>query len=183
MQKPIINTVLTKLDCNRHMPRAVVFASTTLGGIGLLDLFMEQGSSQITTILAHLRSHSPIDETILILIETYQICAGITYPVLENNNIYHYYVNSPWVQITKSFLRAIKGQLYIPSIATIKIIRVNDVALMESANTQRFTKSQLESINACRIYLKITTLAEITNENGTNILQMTTKPHHYPNQH
>jgi hypothetical protein len=157
------------------MPRAVVFASTTLGGIGLLDLFMEQGSSKITTILSHLRSHSPINETILILIETYPICAGITYPALENNNIYHYYVNSPWVQITKTFLNANKGQMYIPSIATIKIIRVNDIALMESPHIQVFTKSQLESINACQIYQKITTLAEITNENGTNILQIALK--------
>jgi hypothetical protein len=175
MQNPIIHAVLTKLGYNRHMPRAVVYASTTLGGIGLIDLLMEQGGSKITTILSHLRSHSPIDETILILIETYQICAGITYPALENNNIYHNYVDSPWIQLTKTFLHAIKGQMYIPSIATIKIIRVNDFALMESPHTQRFTKSQQESINACRIYLRITTIAEITNENGSNILQIALK--------
>jgi hypothetical protein len=38
MQKPITNTVLTKMGYNRHMPRAVAFAPTTIGGIGLLDL-------------------------------------------------------------------------------------------------------------------------------------------------
>jgi hypothetical protein len=47
IQSPVINTVLTKLGYNRHMPRAVVFAPTTVGGIGLLDLFTEQGSSNV----------------------------------------------------------------------------------------------------------------------------------------
>jgi hypothetical protein len=103
MQKPIINTVLTKLGYNRHMPRAVVFAPTSIGGIGLLDLYMEQGTGKIIQILSQLRSHSPIELTILILLETYQICAGITYPALENNTITHNYINSPWVQTTKLF--------------------------------------------------------------------------------
>jgi hypothetical protein len=54
IQSPIIDTVLTKLGFNRHMPRSVVFAPTTLGGIGQLDLFTEQGCSKIITIISHI---------------------------------------------------------------------------------------------------------------------------------
>jgi hypothetical protein len=46
---------------------------------------------------------------------------------------------------------------------------------METPQIQNYTKSQLESINACRLYLQITTIAEISNENGTNLLQCALK--------
>jgi hypothetical protein len=85
------------------MPRAVVFAPTSIGWIGRLDLYMEQVGGKIILILTHLRAHSPIEQKILILLETYQTCAQITYPALENNMITHNYINSPWVQTTKSF--------------------------------------------------------------------------------
>jgi hypothetical protein len=68
MQRPIINTVLSKIGYNRHMPRALVFAPTSIGGIGLLDLFMEQEGGKLLLILTHLRSKSPIETTILILL-------------------------------------------------------------------------------------------------------------------
>jgi hypothetical protein len=88
MQRPIINTVLSKIGYNRHMLRALVFAPTSIGGIGLLDLFMEQGGGKLLLILTHLRSKSPIETTILILLESYQTCAGITYPALENTSVH-----------------------------------------------------------------------------------------------
>jgi hypothetical protein len=168
MQKPIINTVLTKLGYNRHMPRALTFAPTSIGGIGILDLYTEQGTGKILMILTHLRSQSPIEQTILIL--------------LEHNIIVHNYVHSPWVQATKTFLNSVRGQIYIPTLNTIKIIRNNDLAIMESPNIQRFTKSQLEAINACRIYLQITTLAEISDEAGTHLLQIAVKGKLNPNK-
>jgi hypothetical protein len=69
----------------------------------------------------------------------------------------------------------INGKLFIPKIKTINIIRQNDCAITETPQSENFTKSQLESINACRLYLQITTIAEIANENGTNILQCSLK--------
>jgi hypothetical protein len=60
LQSNIINTVLTKMGYNRHMPRAVVFPPTHLGGIGLLGLYTEQGSSKVTTIISHIRAKSPL---------------------------------------------------------------------------------------------------------------------------
>jgi hypothetical protein len=46
---------------------------------------------------------------------------------------------------------------------------------MEAQQAQQFSKSQLESINTCRLYLQVTTLAELSNENGTNILSYALK--------
>jgi hypothetical protein len=47
IQKPVVCSVLSRKGYNQHMPRAVVFGSILKGGIGLLDLYLEQGAQQI----------------------------------------------------------------------------------------------------------------------------------------
>jgi hypothetical protein len=166
IQSPTINTVLTKLGYNRHMPRAVIFAPTTIGGIGLLDLFT---SSKVKIIISHIRSRSPLYTPLLILFETKQIIAGITLPALEDTTP-HVYVHAPWLTCVRNFLHQINTKLTIPALKTINCIRENDRPIMNHPNQHTFTKSELESINACRLYLRVNTLAEITSCKGTLIL-------------
>jgi hypothetical protein len=174
LQSPIINTVLTKLGYNRHMPRAVVFAPTTLGGIGLLDLFTEQGCSKITIIISHIRSQSPLHIPLIVLFETYQLIAGITTSPLEDTTN-HIYINSPWLTSVRNFLNTINAKIIIPEIKPIICIRENDTAIMNNPNMHKFTKSQLESVNACRMFLQVTTLAEINSCKGTIVLHQAIK--------
>jgi hypothetical protein len=42
IQKPIFNIALSWMGFNKHMPRAVVFASKLKGGMGIMDLYTEQ---------------------------------------------------------------------------------------------------------------------------------------------
>jgi len=49
-------------------------------------------------------------------------------------------------------------------------LRRNDVFLMEAIHELDCTPQQLEQINACRMSLQVTTLAEITDHTGTTIL-------------
>jgi hypothetical protein len=108
------------------MPRAVVFASTNSGGIGLLHIFTEQEGLKITTIISHLRAESHLSSTIIIALETYQTSAGMTTPALEDNTEYNYITSAPWVTSVRSFLRSINGKIYIPQLKTINKIRVQD---------------------------------------------------------
>jgi hypothetical protein len=69
VQKPIVVLALSKMGFNQHMPRAVVMAPLHFGGLGLFDLVVEQGLSQVVFILAHIRSSSPAAQTIFVLLE------------------------------------------------------------------------------------------------------------------
>jgi len=53
---------------------------------------------------------------------------------------------------------------------SIPALRHNNVFIMEAIEDLGLTTSQLEQINACCMFLKITTLAEITNHTGTSLL-------------
>jgi hypothetical protein len=169
IQSPIINTVLTKLGFNRHMPQPVVFAPTTLGGLGLLDLYTEQGCNKTIIIVSHIRSRSPLYLPLIILIESYQTLAGMTTCAFDDTTN-HVYVHSPWLSCVRTFLQLINAQLLISEIQTIHCIRENDQAIMNHPEIHKFTKSQLESVNACRTFLQVTTLAEFTSCKGTLLL-------------
>jgi hypothetical protein len=121
------------------MPRALVFAPTIIGGIGLLDLYTEQGCCKIIIIISHIRAKTPLCNTIIIALETYQTVAGITTPALETTNTISY-VDAPWITTTRDFLKQIKGKIHIPELATIVKIRQHDIAIMSSCHTFTFTK-------------------------------------------
>jgi hypothetical protein len=83
------------------MPREVVLAPLHFGGLGLLDLIVEQGIAQVIFILSHLRSHSSVYSTIMVLLETHQISAGVDANPLESTEPCRY-IHSPWVHTSQS---------------------------------------------------------------------------------
>jgi hypothetical protein len=167
IQQPVINSVLSRLGYNKHMPRSVVFAARTSGGIGLIDLPTEQGTAQVKLIVTHLLSRSYIHDTIMILLESYQVHAGtLQSPFIDTST--RAYVDAPWIQSVQKFLCTINGTIIVPSLKTIVHNRINDRAIM--ANSNHFSKSEQERINACRLFLQVTLLSETSNDNGTHIL-------------
>jgi hypothetical protein len=169
IQKSSVSSILSRLGYNKHMPRSVVFASKARGGIGLLNLPTEQGVSQIQLLISHLRAKSYLYDTILILLESFQLVSGIpTQPFLHTRTTS--YVHSPWIQSIQNFLHHINGTIYIPDLKQITPNRVNDKPIMQHM-INKFTKSEMESINACRLFLQVTYLSEIRNDKGTTVLQ------------
>jgi hypothetical protein len=168
IQKPIINVALSWMGFNKHMPRAVVFASKIMGGMGIMYLYIEQGVLQTNAIISHLRSESYLANQLRVLLETYQVTSSI-FGCLFHGNTKTHYVQSNWVQSVQGYLQHINSSIIIPGKPTILPLRQNDTPIM-SAPTEQFTKSDLQEINAC-IFLQVISLAEIVTQNGDSIIQ------------
>jgi hypothetical protein len=169
IQQTTINAILPRLGYNRHMPRAVVFATKSRGGLGILNLSTEQGTSQIQLLIAHLRARKYLYNTIIILLETFQLLAGLpTSPLIDLSP--RLYVVSPWIQSVQHFLQSVNGSIYVPELMHIKKNRIDDKPIMDPT-ISTFTKSDMECINACRLFLQVTYLSEISNDQGNKILQ------------
>jgi hypothetical protein len=169
LQKPVIHAVLARMGFNRHMPREVVLASRLKSGIGLLDLYSEQGARQVQLIISHLRAQSYLHPTFIILLESFQLSAGL----IENPLFYTgpiQYVRSPWLLSLREYLNNIKASIVINEIKTLQPIRKYDQPIMNQNYLLQYTKSQQEQINAVRLYLKVTTIAEISNNNGNKFI-------------
>ena len=81
------------------------------------------------------------------------------------------YIDAPWLETARDTLRRISGKLVIPQLPTMKPLRKNDKSLMEMAISFRFSTDDLRRINNCRSFLRVTSLAEISNDSGTKLLK------------
>jgi hypothetical protein len=173
IQSRTTSAVLSRLGFNRHMPRQVVFASKRFGGIGLLNLPTEQGTSQIQLLLSHLRSTSYIHDSIIILIESFQLIAGMQEsPLIATRSYTH--IHAPWIQCIREFLRNTNATIYIPGLTQLTKHRMHDQPIM-SIDLDHFSNSDLDCINACRLYLQVNFLSEISDNRGTHILHQAIK--------
>jgi hypothetical protein len=163
------NSILPKLGYNRHMPSAVVYAPTHFGGIGLSDMTTEQGLAHVMIIIGHMRAKSDIATTITAL-ETYMITTGTITNPLQDHHEYHY-VTAPWIEKTKTFLSLTNTTIDTPAISHSILLRQRDRAIMAIATKCGHTNAQMIHINACRLWLQVTTLADINDISGTNLLK------------
>jgi hypothetical protein len=179
VQRPIIALVLSKLGFNQHMPREVVLAPLHFGGLGLIDLIVEQGIAQTLLVLSHIRSKSSVYATIRVLLESHQISAGLDSNPLETTEPCHY-IHSPWVHSLQFFLHKCNAKICIPDLHTTSPLRIKDTLLMQHARNLQFSPTEMVQINNCRLYLQILYLSEITSDTGTHILECAIHGHHTP---
>ena len=79
---------------------------------------------------------------------------------------------NPYIVGVRKFLHQIKGKLVMQPIMVAKKLRVNDQFIMDIAMQQGgSSETKIESINACRRYLQATTLADITNDKGNEVVE------------
>jgi len=115
-----------------------------------------------------------------LLIRQYQLWVGIRCPVLEDTR------PCPW--IPDRWITRIRQTMHQHQIKncyeawTIPPLRCHDVFLMEAFEEMGLNTSQLEQLNACCMYLNITTLAEMSDHTGTTLLPqvLTSHPHSSP---
>jgi len=153
---------------HRTLPRSLVFAPRSMGGIGLSNLQHEMEAQQILILVRHLRARSPLGQAMEVLIRTYQLWAGIHSHILMDTTPCSW-IPDQWISRIRRTLRA--HQIKIQYDAwTILPLRTHDVYIMEAVNDLGLLPVQLEQINACRMYLQITTLAEMTDHTGCYLL-------------
>jgi hypothetical protein len=133
------------------MPRVLIYASRKWGGLGLLSLPTEQGVSQCAILISHLRGEKYLSKPIITLIESYKMNTGMTTNILEDTAA-KTYVTAPWLDSLRTFLRVSQAQIRLLNIQKLHLLRANDHPIMKNNNKNLFTKSELESINACRLF-------------------------------
>jgi hypothetical protein len=130
IQQPLTHEILPKIGYNRHTPRALVYACTARGGIGLQNMKSEQGITKVQFINGGMLSNNDITESLRALIVSYMIASGITKNPFEDNIIFSY-ISSPWMHSVKSFLKKINGKIMIKNILRIQGNCTNDKPIME----------------------------------------------------
>ncbi len=169
-QKPVTHAFLSALGFNPNMPRSIVYAPPSFGGIGLRDLYVEQGIAQTMALIRHTRASTTLGKTLHVLIETFQLVAGLSQPILTDTRPISY-ANNKWLESLRGFLRYTQSSIHLKDAWTIPAQRINDRHIMDiMTNYSGNSDTDLQLLNNCRMFMRVTTLSEICDHSGQRML-------------
>ena len=105
------------------------------------------------------------------IIEWYHISAGLIGQILSNPSIKVNYFSSIWFNDLIHFMAESHITIYTTYFLTVNLQRNNDQSIMSEINKLNLRKQQKIQLNACRLYLQVTTLSDIVNSDGRKINQ------------
>ena len=171
LQSSFQSKFVAKMGYNQTMANAIRYGPIQYGGIALKTIWTEQGLKHLLLALFHLRANDIVGTEMRISISASQLEAGIQEPLLQCDwKTYRKYLTRTWITTTWEFLSKTQLQLRIPNIWTPSPQRQNDSFLMTHASeTYNKGTATLKKINRCRLFLKVTTLSDITDATGRYI--------------
>ena len=170
LQRKFKAAFLPKYGYNRNMPNAVVYGATEYGGLGLRALSTERGVSQIYCFLACLRSSGVAADLSQIAISWGQYLAGTSFPILSNPNPPLPHLEPmTWLPQVRDFLSRIDCSIDLATDFRPPLQREHDKFLMDAAISGQFSDLELQLINACRLFLGVTLVSDITSPKGDMI--------------
>ena len=172
--KPIRKGVLGKTGFAKTMPEEIVHGPETYGGIGLKDIYSLQGIAHIKAFLDEAGTNSPTRRLMDILVEGHTLEVGRQGSIFQYpyNQIKQHLTNS-WMKHTLEFtdLYGFKIQGQTP---TLRTWREHDSMLMDALERTQgvhISSEEKQAFQRCRLYLQVNTISNITNGQGTNLLE------------
>jgi hypothetical protein len=169
VQTPIISPLLQKLGYNRNMPREVVFGPKTLGGINLFNLKTEYGVEAISFLQDSLYRRDDVGIMLLISIQTSQLEAGISTPLLSAPHIYIPYLTPTWVLSVRQFMYNHGLSLRVTETLKLTPTCPDDACIMDVALSLTLTQQELQTINLVRMYFQVVFISDIAAGCGTQV--------------
>ena len=170
LSSPVVCTALSCMGFNQHMPRSIVFGPPSLGGIGMHDLYVEQGIKHLSSLLGHIRQGGTTGSLMLAQLQWCQIQAGCGFPLLSTPAIPIDYIEDCWLMCIRDFLCTFQLRLQFARLPKIELLCDHDEFIMDALRTRgNCSYLQLQRLNACRMWLRVSRLSEITTLDGTQL--------------
>jgi hypothetical protein len=171
LQSATLAAFLPKIQLNRHIPRSVVFGSTRFGGLNIRSLYSIQGFGQLTLFTGHIRAYDKTAKLLRISLSYLQLTVGSATNVLMlPATTYHKWTDSVWLTSFWAFMRRTKLLIDIDGHWLPEATREFDVVLMDYFVEEGYSAAALGSLNRCRLYLQVITLADISSADGSYII-------------
>ena len=170
LHSALLPSLLPRLGFLPTFPHDILFGPVYFGGRGLYDLEAEEGLEKIKALIKHVRTDTTVGRAFMILVRWAQLQAGTSKSILEDTKPIDY-IESKWIVTLRAFLRKINAQIKQVDAWVIKTQRENDTHIMEVfARAKHISSATLAKLNYCRMYLAVTTLADIASSDGKKIV-------------
>ena len=127
----------------------------------------EQGIAQLYSLMTSPRAEGVPSKLALITLAWAQLLTGTQQPVLSNvMNALPHIAPMKWIPSICEFLHSIGGRMEVENLPVTPLQREHDRFLMDITLELYSKPSDLHHLNACRLYLQVTLLIDITTADG-----------------
>ena len=171
VQKKSHRAMLAGCGFNRNTSRAVVFGPAHLGGLEFFHLYDEQGYGQVSTFMKFWRSPDTHPGQVLrITVAWAQYCAGTSWSIFADNSTKLPHLECCWLSSMRQYLNTVGATLELDETYIPELQSHGDMFIMDEVlASHSFKPFQIRMVNYCRMYLRVTTLADITTAKGDAI--------------
>ncbi len=172
IMRPIRQSGLPKIQLASNFPRKVLYGPKKFQGMGIMHPFYTQELSHLALCLHEGESDTITGELLRASMEQLQLELGTPGHLMQLDfSTLGKLATDCWIKTVWEF--AWKHEIEIIDTGpSLELYRWNDQFLMEEFARQGWKGHELKKLNECRMYLEVTTLAEITSVDGKNIKEM-----------
>ena len=166
IQQKYMPHLINKLGFNRNISKALVYGPERLGGLGLTDLYTQQGICMMDTCIYQLRKGGEIAILLQISIMETQLEYGASQKVFGSPALSFAHVADTWVSCLWKFTAMAnitieyEGKLQEPYPK-----REGDQIIMDRVLNECCMQDQIK-VNLCRCWLRVITIADIVEQDG-----------------
>ena len=166
---PLYRVALPRSGFTMSYPRDVLHGPVALQGNGLDYLYDMQYTNHIRDILDYGHKQNVTGKFVRLAIEGIKLEAGIQGPLFEfRKSLPYLNTTNSWVYKTWLFCREHDIE-FDEKCGNIEPKRKNDKVLMESFLSAGYSAAELRILNRCRLYMRATTLSDLTTGDGQRL--------------
>ena len=165
----VLTSALPKSGFARTFPRAVVYGSRYMQGLGITNLLDFQYCRHIQDLIDQTWRSTPAGKLILANLEVAKLEAGVYWHMFDNPiHITWFNTTASWVIETYKYCRTQEiifeeaGDIHKPQC-------IGDRAIMEVFSTAEYDAEEMLALNRCRLYSQVVSVSEMTVGYGTSI--------------
>ena len=155
-----------------RLPRAILYGSPEVLGIGHKNLYSTMGISRLQELLNHSSKRTDTGGLVRATYQQLQVELGLPGQVFEWDYDHWKSVitKDTWIGAQWEFTSQFKIGL-TPASPPLKARRVNDVFLMLILHALNLPDKEKKAFQRCRLFLQATTLTDICNAEGTQVTE------------
>ena len=166
---PILDAALPRANIAARFARASLYGPIQYQGLGLHNPYISQGIRHIKDIVEQQWKNTVTGQLIQGTIESAQLESGLYCPIFWNpREINWWNTSNTWIIQTHQF--CCEHKISIQTGKAITPQCEGDRSIMAELDKQGYTKAEMCNFNRCRLYLQVTSLSEITNGKGTQMV-------------
>ena len=166
---PVLDAALPRSNFAARFARASLYGPVQYQGMGLHNPYISQGIRHIKDIVEQVWKNTVTGQLIQGTIESAQLESGLYSPIFWNpQKIKWWNTGNTWIIQTHQF--CCEHKISIQTGDAILPQCVEDRSIMAEFDKLGYTKTEMRNLNRCRLYLQVTSLSEITNGRGTQIV-------------